>query len=198
MKTFRLWKIVAVGLVLSLLATSVRADEPQKTTAKPAEKTRLELKARAALALAATRQESPGFVNLAPVPRMIPEPMPAAKGFEWKGAGVYDEFGKYLGPVKSPAKSPVPKAQPVAVPKAEAILDPDHTCDNCGATQTVVNQQAGGMHSHKCAECGLEWWHSDPPATVRYTLPAAASGCVNGSCAAPARGGWYPGKLLGR
>ncbi len=68
MKTFQVWKIVVVGVVLSILATEVRADD----------KAKMEQKAKAALALSATAAQ-PGFVNLAPVPRSIPEPMPAAK-----------------------------------------------------------------------------------------------------------------------
>lgn len=82
MKTLRLWKIVTVGVVLALFAAEVRADEKQDRGAGAATKQQLEQKARAALALAAAKEKDKaprGFVNLAPVPRVIPEPMPAAK-----------------------------------------------------------------------------------------------------------------------
>jgi hypothetical protein len=73
-KTFRLWKLVAVGLVLSLVAGTGEAQE-KKDDAKT-----LALRAKAALALAGAKSpERPGFVNLAPVPREIPRPMPKAK-----------------------------------------------------------------------------------------------------------------------
>lgn len=75
MKTFRLWRLVAVGVVLSLFAAEVRADDKKLCD----EKCQRERAAKAALALAAAKADRPGFVNLAPVPRAIPEPMPKAK-----------------------------------------------------------------------------------------------------------------------
>lgn len=102
MKTIRLWKIVAVGLVLSLLATEAKADD----------KAKLERKAKAALALAATKADKPGFVNLAPVPRVIPEPMPPAKCA--CGAGCKCPEGAC--PLNCPAetKAAKPEAKPPA------------------------------------------------------------------------------------
>lgn len=88
MKTFRLWRIVIVGLVVSLLAATGKAQEGKQdggagaaSKQKSDDQAKREIKAKAALALAsaAAKAEPRGFVNLAPVPRSIPEPMPKAK-----------------------------------------------------------------------------------------------------------------------
>ena len=69
------------------------------------------------------------------------------------------------------------------------VFDPDHICPKCGTRQNVVNQEANGQHSHKCARCSTEWWHADPGVT--YTVAAAppillGGDCANGQCARPA------------
>lgn len=78
MKSLRLWKVVAVGLVLSLLATTVRAED----------KAALERKVRAALALAGAKQPDATAV---PAPREIGEQLPVViyvgcEGPECRGA----------------------------------------------------------------------------------------------------------------
>lgn len=98
MKTFRLWHLVAVGVVLSLLTTQVRGED----------KKQMERKAKAALALAAAKGP-PGFVNLAPLPREVPKDMPK------KACVCGDDCKCKKG--DCPAKCPV---EPVVAPKKDA------------------------------------------------------------------------------
>lgn len=37
--------------------------------------------------------------------------------------------------------------------------DPDHQCNNCGASQYVVSGSNGRGHTHTCNRCGNTWWH---------------------------------------
>lgn len=71
MKTLHVWKIVIVGIVASLLASEVRADDKQE------QKQKAVLKARAALALAAAAQ--PKKPAVAPAPKEVPISVPKKK-----------------------------------------------------------------------------------------------------------------------
>lgn len=77
------------------------------------------------------------------------------------------------------------KVPPAPVANPVRNIDPDHTCDKCGAYSNVVARQANGMHSHVCTNpaCRNEWWHADPGAVqVQPTFTLPASGCANGQC----------------
>lgn len=102
---------------------------------------------------------------------------------------------------------------------ASLPYDADHTCDRCGTFANVVERELpGGLHSHRCGNCGREWQHADPGA-VQYVAapvanPFAVGDCANGRCPPRVSGaayssssvrsavrsgdGWRPGKFLGR
>lgn len=85
-----------------------------------------------------------------------------------------------------------------------------HNCPNCGAFQNIVSQMRGNLHSHKCNNCGTEWWHTGNETTTSvpfqqtYSRPSSSYvGCDGGNCnsgysSQRSSSGWYPGKFLGR
>lgn len=91
-----------------------------------------------------------------------------------------------------------------SVPIVTPVTADGHQCPKCGQSQYVVSQQSGSQHSHKCASCGTEWWHSTGTlATVAspqtLSLGSSSGGCANGACAAPQRQGLFGGSgLFGR
>lgn len=78
---------------------------------------------------------------------------------------------------------------------ATVPYDPDHTCNRCGTFANVVERELpGGMHTHRCGNCGHEWAHADPGVKVpaiQYTVapanPFAVGDCANGNCSRPVR-----------
>lgn len=40
-----------------------------------------------------------------------------------------------------------------------AGYDPDHQCNQCGASQYMVSGSNGQGHTHTCNRCGNVWWH---------------------------------------
>jgi hypothetical protein len=71
-------------------------------------------------------------------------------------------FGK---PTPRLSINAAPSAPEVARPKGVTFrngdnFDPDHQCDRCGRTQTVISGWLpNGQHTHTCRACNYTWRH---------------------------------------
>lgn len=76
-------------------------------------------------------------------------------------------FGK---PTPKPDRVVIASAKPVVAPEvapARAVtfrngdnFDPDHQCNRCGRTQTVISGWLpNGQHTHTCRACNYTWRH---------------------------------------
>lgn len=129
-----------------------------------------------------------------------PMPKPTGKGVSHSGCVCGDGCKCDAG--ACPGSCPLAPVTVVAAPVREAIpYHEGHNCPKCGEFANVVTAQGNGVHYHTDSK-GHSWYHQD--AARRVIAPAysnpfqSGGGCVNGNCPAPARSGWYPGKLLGR
>lgn len=123
---------IAMGVAMSFAASQVRGDEVS-------DKKKHEFKAKAALALAATAPK--GFVNVAPVPRVIPDKMPAKKPCDCCKGGEKCPCGSDCG-CSFPGECLTPKKVEVkAQPKLEIVgYQLQQVCENgrCRYVQVPV------------------------------------------------------------
>lgn len=96
----------------------------------------------------------PTFSVVNRVPAEPPAPQPVLLGW-W--VPFSDGSVRFVPVPPKPLPAPgVPAVRPFRGP----AFDPDHTCNNCGRSQYLVDRfLPTGRHVHRCSACGNEWQH---------------------------------------